>query len=63
MARENGLQTDGEEEVGIIVTGEKALMIGHEGAARTLLTHGPVVEETIPVEIAQTDPIMLALAR
>lgn len=48
-------RTDGDAEVEteIIETGETILMIGPEGAARTLLTHGPVVEEMIPVENLQ----------
>ncbi|KAF4636939.1 hypothetical protein G7Y89_g1146 [Cudoniella acicularis] len=41
---------DGAEvENGITETGETTLMTGHEDAARTLLTRGPVVEEMISV--------------
>ena len=50
MPTENDPLIDADEEVEseITVTGETILMIGHEGAARTLLTHGPVAEEKIP---------------
>lgn len=55
---ENDLRTDGDDEVEneITGTGETILMIGHGGAARTLLTYGPVVEEKIPVENLQAGP-------
>jgi hypothetical protein len=51
METENDPRTGGEDEVesGITVTGETILMTRHEGAARTLLTHGPVAEEKTPV--------------
>jgi hypothetical protein len=51
METENDPRIDDEDEVEseITVTGETILMTGHEGAARTLLTHGPVAEEKIPV--------------
>jgi hypothetical protein len=51
-------QTDGDAEVEneITVTGETILMmIGHEGAVRTLLTHGPVVEANTIVASLQAD--------
>ena len=43
---EIALQIGGDAEVGngTFETGETILMTGHEGAARTLLTRGPVVE-------------------
>jgi hypothetical protein len=52
---EIALQTDGDAGVenAIIVTGETTLMIKPRGAARTLLTLGPVVEEKITVENLQ----------
>lgn len=57
MQTENDPPIGGEDEVesGITVTGETILMIGHEGAARTLLTYGPVAEEKIPVGSLQAD--------
>ena len=48
---------DGEEVGrGNIETGETTLMIGHQGAARTLLILGPVVEEITPQENHLADP-------
>jgi hypothetical protein len=46
MATGSALQTGGDAgvETEIIVTGETTLMIWLEGAARTLLTRGPVAE-------------------
>lgn len=46
---------DGEVETEIIVTGETILMTGLEGAARTLLTHGPVAEVTAILEGPKAD--------
>jgi hypothetical protein len=60
------LQTDGDAEVEseITVTGETILMmIGHEGAARILLTHGPVVEAKTIAASLQADQIALSRAR
>jgi hypothetical protein len=59
-------QTDGDAEVesGIIVTGETIpMMLGHEGAARTLLTHGPVVEAKTIVASLQADQIASSRVR
>jgi hypothetical protein len=58
MLNENVLRTGGGEEVEIeiIVTGETILMTGLEGAARTLLTCGPVAEVMAILESLQADP-------
>jgi hypothetical protein len=58
MLRGSVLRTgDGEEvEIENIVTGETILMTGLEGAARTLLTHGPVAEVMAVLENLQVDP-------
>jgi hypothetical protein len=52
------LQTgdDGEAEIETIVTGETILMTGLEGAARTLLTLGPVAGVMATLESFQADP-------
>jgi hypothetical protein len=52
MLRESVLRTGGggEVETEIIVTGETILMTGLEGAARTLLTRGPVAEVMATLE-------------
>lgn len=55
MVTESAPQIDGDEEAGIIETGEKSRVKGHEVAVRTLLTHGPVAEEKIAVGNLQGD--------
>jgi hypothetical protein len=57
MLRESVLRKGdgGEVEIGTIVTGETILMIGPEGAARTLLTHGLVAEVMVILENLQVD--------
>ena len=57
MLNESVLPTDGEEGVEreIIVTGETTLMTELEGAARTLLTLGPVAEGMAIPESPQAD--------
>ena len=57
----NVLQIGGGAEVGsgIFETGETILMMGHEGAARILLTHGPVVEV---MEVMETQQISLTMS-
>jgi hypothetical protein len=57
MPIESDLQTggDAEAESGITGTGETTPMIGLEGAARILLTHGPVAEAKIIVGRLQVD--------
>jgi hypothetical protein len=56
--RGNALQIGGDAEVesGIIEIGETTLMIGLEGAARTLLIRGPVVEEIPTMGSLQAEP-------
>lgn len=46
---------DAEVETGTIETGETILMTGLQGAARTLLTHGPVAEEMVNLVNLQAD--------
>lgn len=54
---------DTEVEIETTVTGETILMIGLQGAARTLLTHGPVVDVMAILETLQADPRVLKLPK
>jgi len=65
MLRESALRTGdgGEVEIETIVTGETILMIGLEGAARTLLTHGPVAEVMVILESLQEGPKLSKTSR
>ena len=59
IPRGRGLPTDGDEEVENIETGETFPMTGQEGAARTLLTHGPVVEVKMAVPKPPADQLSM----
>lgn len=57
--KETDLPTDDDEEVENIETGETFPMTGQEGAARTLLTHGPVVEVKMAVPKPPADQLSM----